>query len=83
MQAFPLHCSLDFFPTSTRPLLEGDYVIYNKCDGYHIVEGVEIDGKIVFQDWGGEIKDDFYVAWARLPTTELMYERFAKQGREG
>ena len=79
-----MRCNLNVYPKSFCPSLEGDYIIFNPCDGYHVVQGVEVDGKIIFQEFGGrEVADDFYVAWARLPTTELMYELFAKKGREG
>lgn len=74
--------SLDFRPASERPTEQGDYILYNQCDGYHIVEAWFDDGE--FSDFwvfaaSKPISKDFYCAWAKLPDTlKDLYPKFAR-----
>ncbi len=71
---------LDFRPVSEDPTEEGDYVIYNQCDGYHIVESHFEDGEFVdFYFWPFKpVGKDFYRAWAKLPEASALYGEFSR-----
>jgi len=85
----PVSFSLVFKHQSEQPTEHGDYLIYNQCDGYHLVEARFMpDGSFLgFYDWCGmdPYPDDFYVAWAILPASATggLYERFADKPRDG
>jgi hypothetical protein len=73
---------LDFRPASETPTEPGDYIIYNQCDGYHIVEAWFEGGIFLsFAVFAGEIvSKSFYRAWAKLPESHTtMYAAFAKK----
>lgn len=70
---------LDWHPNTVKPWQEGDYILYNRCDGFHIVESsIDEDGEVCgFHFFGGEPADtDFYQAWALLPATAWLYRKF-------
>lgn len=83
----PATFPLAFKPQAQRPTESGTCVIYNQCDGFHLVEAVVIDGEFCgFRTWAGRdyIGDDFYVAWARMPDSyDALYELFADKPVEG
>lgn len=78
--------SLLIKPQAEVPTEAGDYLLYNQCDGFHIVEAHffedgSFDGFYSFM--GEEFKDDSYMAWAKLPDTDLMYQVFADKPGDG
>lgn len=81
-----MQLGLTFFPQRESPKEEGDYVIYNQCDGFHIVQARVEDGEFLgFQFWAQPefITDDSYQAWAKLPGTDALYEAFADKPVNG
>ncbi|MEN6540874.1 MAG: hypothetical protein ABFC67_14800 [Mizugakiibacter sp.] len=81
-----LKCGLLFLPTSSRPTVEGDYLLYNQCDGYHIAEArKDDDGEIEFYFFGSgmPVSRESYCAWAMLPDTQDMFPLFARKPGEG
>ena len=72
---------LEWHPASEDATTEGDYLLYNPCDGFHVAEIVFLDdgqpdGFIFFG--GGDVGRDFYKAWAKLPDTNFLYGHFVK-----
>lgn len=67
--------------------LDGEWVILlNPCDGWHIahVVALEEDGEVyhvgAYQFAGGEFEPhEFYVAWALLPDSIKLSDRFEDQ----
>lgn len=78
---------LVFNPVGTVPALAGTYLLYNQCDGFHLVEAWFDEGEFqYFHFWMhmSPIPDDFYVAWAALPdATGLLFQQFARKGVQG
>lgn len=76
-----LLCSLEFHPASETPTTEGQYLIYNQCDGLHIVHA-DFDGEgfVGFKPWMEiHVSDDFYCAWALLPeSSTTLFDAFAE-----
>ena len=73
--------ALVWHPNTMAPLVEGDYILYNRCDGFHIVEStLDDNGDVVgFHFFAGkEVARDFYTAWALLPTTAFLYRTFVE-----
>lgn len=74
---------LDFRPASEDPTTPGDYLLYNQCDGYHVVEAWFTDGEFVgFWPFAASkpVSKDFYRAWALLPdSTNTMFVAFGKK----
>ncbi|MDO8415504.1 MAG: hypothetical protein Q7S87_04765 [Agitococcus sp.] len=76
--------TLNFRPTSEKPTADGDYIIYNQCDGYHVVSAWIIDGEFegfhFFAD-KKTIPEDWYCAWALLPcpNDSGLFEKFARK----
>jgi hypothetical protein len=71
---------LGFHAQGQSPTEEGDYVLYNQCDGFHCAEArLDPDGSFAgfFTFMGTPYQDDEYQAWARLPDTDALYERFS------
>ncbi len=72
---------LDFRPASEPPTEEGDYVLYNQCDGYHVAGarfyGNEFDGFCFFGEFDPEPKD-CYQAWEKLPAPSVLYAEFSR-----
>lgn len=81
MDKQPKKFDLVFQPASVAPTERGDYLIYNQCDGYHIVEPFfDDDGDfLAFHTFMGNFIDpDFYCAWALLPdAVRVMFDAFA------
>ncbi len=72
---------LDFRPASEVPTVEGDYVLYNQCDGYHVVEAWFDEGEFCgfyFFANPKAVSKDFYCAWAPLPKCNSLYDAFAR-----
>lgn len=73
---------LEFLPNTQTPTEPGDYVLYNQCDGYHIVEASFADDGAFegFYFFGGRtVGDDFYRAWAKLPESHTtMFDAFGR-----
>jgi hypothetical protein len=82
-----LKFELDFHPASEEPTKPGDYLLYNQCDGYHVVEAHfyddgEFDGFYFFAS-AKPVSADFYRAWALLPdSVKTMYDAFAKKDED-
>lgn len=77
-----MRCDLEFFPANVEPTEEGDYLLFNQCDGYHIVEAWIVDGVFAgfyFFANPQPVSREFYRAWAKLPCTQRMFEAFAKK----
>lgn len=77
-----MNFELNFRPGQEVPDTEGDYLLYNQCDGYHIAEAWFVDGAFCgFYFWPNEhVSPRFYCAWAKLPdTTKELYEAFAEK----
>lgn len=78
---------LEFKHQSERPTEPGDYLLFNQCDGFHIAYANVIDDEFLgFFNWLGDLSeydDETYVAWARLPESELLYEMFADKPDDG
>lgn len=77
----PFRCELEFHPAGERPTEEGDYVLFNSCDGYHIAEAFFDEGEFVCFHFffAEEVPEDAYCAWAKLPdTTADLAIRFAR-----
>lgn len=74
---------LDFRPASETPTEPGDYLLYNQCDGYHVVEAWFEEGQFLgFYSFASTspYDTDFYCAWALLPDTiKTLYDAFAKK----
>lgn len=87
-KTIPLNWMLEWHPASEEPTQEGDYLLYNECDGYHVAECLfEEDGTpngfTFFADGGSyPVTRDFYEAWARLPNTKLLYGYFVAENRK-
>lgn len=68
--------TLEFHPASEDPTEEGDYLLYNQCDGFHLasawIDGDDFEGFFSFNSH--QFPPDAYCAWARLPEshTELF-----------
>jgi hypothetical protein len=78
--------NLEFRPQAENPLVKGQYLLYNQCDGYHkaharFYKDGTFDGFFTFT--GEEFPPDTYQAWARLPDTQSLYETFGDKPREG
>lgn len=74
--------ALQFHPAETDPTEEGDYLLYNQCDGYHFASPYFYDGKFeAFMSWKGSVYEpDWYCAWALLPTSHTtLFDLFAKK----
>lgn len=75
---------LDFRPASETPTVPGDYLLYNQCDGYHVVEARfyddgEFDDFYVFAS-SCPVSRNFYRAWALLPdAVKTMHGIFARK----
>ena len=72
---------LEWHPAHEDATTEGDYLLYNPCDGFHVAELVFLDdgqpdGFVFFGD--GDVGRDFYKAWAKLPDTNFLYGHFVK-----
>lgn len=64
------------------PTEEGDYLLYNQCDGYHLVSAAFEDGEFLgFYSWGGGLVDrNHFRAWAKLPVShEDLFNIFSKE----
>lgn len=72
---------LQFFPADQSPTEEGDYILYNQCDGYHFATAYFCDGFDCFMTWnGGVYEPDWYCAWAKLPESHTdLFNLFAKK----
>ena len=75
---------LDFRPASETPTKPGNYLLYNQCDGYHVVEAwFSEDGEFEgfwFFAASRPVSKDFYCAWARLPdAAKTLHDVFAKK----
>jgi hypothetical protein len=75
---------LDFRPASEVPTQPGDYLLYNQCDDYHVVEAwFDEDGEFEgfwFFAAAQPVSKDFYRAWALLPdAVKTLYDVFAKK----
>lgn len=86
-QPAPLQFALLFVHQSTRPTERGTYLLYNQCDGFHLVEAHFDEGRFLgFYDWNGTTPfgEDCYVAWAKLPSgVQVLYPHFADKPRDG
>ena len=76
--------TLNFRPTSEKPTADGDYIIYNQYDGYHIVRARIIDGEFNgFHYFTGSktIPNAAYCAWALLPcpNDSGLFAKFARK----
>jgi len=74
--------ALQFHPVGTDPAEEGDYLLYNQCDGFHLASAWFDDGGFMgfFNFSSYEIPPDCYRAWAMLPTShETLFNLFAKK----
>ncbi len=76
--------NLIWHPVGEEPDSPGDYILYNQCDGYHIVEGHFYADTGEFDEFrffaGPSVTKDFYRAWAKLPEGHTtMYDLFAKK----
>jgi hypothetical protein len=71
-----LSFNLEFRPQRERPTEEGDYLLYNQCDGFHLVQWCD---EMEFHAFDGTpILDDWFQAWAKLPVTHAgLYDVFA------
>lgn len=71
--------ALNFFPSVQDPTEEGDYLLYNQCDGYHLATAYFDDGFDCFMSWGGGvIQTACYQAWAKLPESHTdLFNLFA------
>lgn len=82
-----MRLALEFFPQRESPKEDGgDYLLYNQCDGFHVVQAHVTDGEFLgFKFWAQPefIPDDFYQAWAKLPDTDALYEAFADKPANG
>lgn len=78
----PLPFPLVFHAVGTLPTNAGTYLLYNQCDGYHLVDAWFDDGEFqFFHFWMNRspITDDFYVAWAELPdTVGSLFSHFSR-----
>jgi hypothetical protein len=76
-----MNFNLIFMPQVQLPHEEGDYVLYNQCDGFHIAEAWFDDGEFLgFRFWAadGYVPDDAFQAWAKLPDPiKQLYDAFA------
>jgi Lar family restriction alleviation protein len=75
---FPLR----FHSSAEYPTEEGDYLLYNQCDGYHFATAYILDGKFdCFMDWNsGVYEPDWYCAWAKLPESHTdLFDLFASK----
>ncbi len=60
--------ALEFFSKDIDPTMDGEYLIINPCDGFHLATAAfDEDGCFCgfYEFMRG--RDDFYVAWAKLP----------------
>jgi hypothetical protein len=87
----PLVASIEFHDVDETPIMPpgeslSSALLYNQCDGYHLVfarftrETGEFEG---FFDFMGDspYPNDFFCAWALLPdTVKELYPVFARKG---
>lgn len=76
---------LEFHPVSEEPTEPGDYVIYNQCDGLHIVEAWFDGGEFIdFWEFAAPhaVGRDFYRAWAKLPDSMELYKVFSRDAED-
>lgn len=70
---------IEFRPAAETPAERGEYLLYNRCDGYHLADAVFIDGAFVgFMRWGAleTLSPDVYRAWAKLPESVALRDTF-------
>jgi hypothetical protein len=74
-----MNFNLDFYPQAKVPIVHGEYLLYNQCDGYHQAAArFDEAGTFIgfFSFMGHEYEPDTYQAFARLPDTQCLYELF-------
>jgi hypothetical protein len=74
---------IEFKHWNEKPVYKGKYqadcLLLNKCDGWHeAFIAFDEDGFVGFQDFvgNGYIPGVFFVAWAELPDSNEIAERF-------
>lgn len=73
---------LEFHPASEHPTEEGDYALYNQCDGYNLASAwFDADGFMGFYTFSSyHIPTDGYCAWAMLPESHTkLFDLFAEK----
>ena len=76
--------SLKWHSADETPPQEGDYILFNQCDGYHLVEAWFGEANVFegFYRFGSVYKfpREAYCAWALLPdTVTTMFQRFVEE----
>ena len=70
---------LKFYKSTITPTCVGEYLLYNRCDGFHIAEAKFDDEKNFmgfFRLPNLEFDHDTYHAWAVLPESTRLFEKF-------